>query len=63
MQAGEFKRLALEIYGPGWSNQLAAVLRINDKTLRDMANGVRTIPENAAKVLQELHAWHIGGVK
>ncbi len=60
MQAEEFKRLALDIYGAGWANQLASVLRINDRTVRDMANGKRNIPTNAADLLTKLHTWHKG---
>ena len=48
MQADEFKRIAIQVYGNGWSHKLADALRINRRTVRDYANGIRPIPERIA---------------
>jgi plasmid maintenance system antidote protein VapI len=60
MHAEEFAKIVTELYGYGWSSSLAKLLGMNDRTLRDMANGKRRIPDNLAEILRLLYAWHGG---
>lgn len=52
MQASDFKRIAIKMYGDGWSHKLSDVLRINRRTVRDYAKGLRPIPPQISAMMQ-----------
>lgn len=58
MHADEFRAIALEFFSnpdgssDGWSNRLSYALRINDKTIREIAKGNRPVPEAVATYMR-----------
>tara|TARA_R110000868_G_scaffold134669_1_gene346873 strand:+ start:84 stop:275 length:192 start_codon:yes stop_codon:yes gene_type:complete len=60
MDAENFRRIATELYGQGWVTVLSQALNMNARTLREMAQGKRFIPERLASALLTLQDFTQG---
>lgn len=60
MDSITFKKIAIELYGHGWVIVLAQALNMNQRTLREMGEGKRFIPERLAAALLTLQDFAQG---
>lgn len=52
MDADEFKQIAIEVFGNGWSHKLAYRLNINRSTVREYATGRKSVPDAIAAMMR-----------
>jgi hypothetical protein len=56
MTASELREAGMELFGEHWQQPLAALLRVNPRTLRRWSSGQNAIPESVVETVEDLLA-------